>query len=832
MEKTKTLIGWWREYHEQGLTIFPLKKGGKNPGTDFGIKWQKDWIKADRPTYPDLASTYETATYGLWLATGQISKRVALDVDSPEAEAFWREKIGDDVFDRALKVTSGRRDESGFVGKHLHFSLREDDARPWAGHSDDDLGYDFRGEGGGVVMPPSVHKTGRVYEWVEGELLDAPECLRKENQPKRISGNVSTGGSGTTLAQELMRPPDDSSRGNNWLARVAGFEAKAERRFYDRYLARMMNYNWASLDPIEEGPFMKTVESIWRAEHSKVEEPVQGNGWLVGDGEKLYTLCEIGAGDDKKLVRGEWADFDIRVKSITRSVDGTQVYTVDLITTDGVQENLQLDPAIFSTEAKLAGWLNPRGAVILPQPYDKYAGYPHRARLNKYVKAQEATASNAVRHLGWNSTLQQFIAHDGIVTADGIAPHEGSVPDAILTSWAPYNYGTVSQDEAVEVLREVMTFQDETVTSVFGSWWAMALLKGQYQASQFPFMSIEAPSESGKSTGFFAMMVALAGNTNGHGQYTAPAFRDALAGHRNGITWLDDMTEMGDLQDMIRQLTAEGYKSKKGTDRRETEAAQLLCPLVISGEGLGSVMSEKAMRDRAVSLEISSPKDRMSLKDPTRKQWDDIEALQQHYGGKPSDLSKVAGTIVGLVLSRASMLADLSALRTSSGRHGDKMAIIRMGARILADVTGDESHVERVDAWCSGQGDGGNINYVIAEIVPWFLRANLMPTSANGHQAVYWDDKTATVWVSPARLADAWRARQGLSPRERQLGAEDAIRAELKANGVDSNGKAKWVDRINKRKAKYLALTDGIAELVMGRAGQADEIEEELPDDD
>lgn len=806
----------WREYSEQGLEVFPLKKGGKNPGTDFGIKWQQDWVRAGRRTFPDLADMFETGTYGLWLATGQVSKRVVLDLDRPEAADYWRDKLGEAVFNAALKVSTGRDG-----GRHLHFRIREDDQRAWESHSDEHIGYDFRGDGGGVVLPPSVHKSGRVYEWLDGDLLDAPEILRKENQPKqeqaRATGRV-TGAS--TLAELLDLPPDDPGRGNNWLARVAGHLAKLDRRYYDRYLGLLRNINWASVDPIEETAFMKTVESIWNAENSKTEVHSQDNGWLIGDGSRLYTLVEVGSGEDKKLMSAEWADFDVTVRSITRASDGTMVYTVDLITDDHTYNGVQLDPAIFSTDSKLTQWLATRGATILPPPYDKYAGHSARARLHKYLRHQQAQSSNAVRYLGWNNELKEFIVHEGVITPDvQIRPHDGSVPDSVLTSWAPYCYGVVAEQEAIEVLKEVLTYQDETVTSVFAAWWVMCLLKGRFQASQFPFMSIEAPSESGKTTGYFALMIAMAGNTSGHGQYTAPSFRDALAGHRNGITWLDDMTEITGLQDTIRQVTAEGHTSKKGTDRRETETVQLLCPLVVSGEGLGTVMSEKAMRDRAIQLEVTSPKGRRSLKDPSRPQWDDIQELMARYGGKPENLTAVAGTLVSLVHRRADMLAGLKDLRTTSGRHGDKMAIIRMGARILADITDDASHVERVDTWCAGQTDEGSVNYAIGEIIPWYLRSNFIPTSAKGHQAAYYDARADTVWVSPQKLADAWRLRGGLTGRERQLGTEEAIRAELKANACDLTGKSKWVSRQPDQKAKYVAVAGALATLVMDKVG-------------
>lgn len=807
----------WREYDEQGLQVFPLKRGGKNPGTDFGIKWKEDWIKAGRATWPDLAQTYESGAYGLWLATGQVSKRVVLDLDRPEAETYWRKQLGNEIFDRALKVKTRK-------GHHLHFRIPEGDNRSWESHSEEsEIGYDFRGDGTGVVMPPSVHASGVTYTWVGGELLDAPDSLRKENQPKQVQARQSGRSSNaSSLAELLALPPDDPGRGNNWLTRVAGHLAKLERKYYDRYIGLLRNINWASMDPIEEAAFMKTAESIWNSEHNKADTQMQDNGWLVGDGKRLFTLIEMGSGDDKKLMPGEWADFDIRVRSITRAADGTLVYTVDLFTDDHVYEGVQLDPAIFSTDSKLTQWLATRGATILPPPFDKYAGHSNRARLAKYLRNQQATSSNAVRHLGWNSQLKEFIVHEGVIRGAQIEPHDGSVPDGVLTSWAPYRYGVVSDAEATEVLREVLTYQDENVTSVFAAWWAMAILKGRFQTSQFPFLSIEAPSESGKSTGFFAMMVGMAGNTGGHGRYTAPAFRDALAGHRNGITWLDDMTEISDLQDTIRQLTAEGHTSKKGTDRRETETVQLLCPLVVSGEGLGSVMSEKAMRDRAISIEVTSPKGRRSLKDPNRPQWDDIQEMLSRYGGKPEDMTAVAGTLVSLIHRRADMLAELRDLRSSSGRHGDKMSIIRMGARIIADVTGDEQHVARVDAWCERQQDEGSVNYAIGEIIPWFLRSNLIPTSAKGHQAAYYDSSADTVWVSPQRLADAWRLRNGLSGRERQLGTEDAIRAELKANGVDLKGKPKWVERGSDgkgQKARYCALEGALSALIMDKVG-------------
>ncbi|WP_060176886.1 phage/plasmid primase, P4 family [Streptomyces sp. IMTB 1903] len=257
----------WAEYHAQGLTVFPVKRGDKHPG-DMGIKWGEDWVKKGRPTFPDLADVYGTLTFrghGLWLATGQVSKRVVLDLDSDAATDHWRGRLGEAVFNSALKVSTGR---DGGSKRHLHFRIRPDDDRPWPGHSDDTLGYDFRGDGGGVIMPPSFHKSGRRYEWLDGKLMDAPECLRKENQPRQQKAAQGPCPEGSKVVQALMLDPLLGARGNNWLASIAGTMAKA---FFseDLYRAVLWNINQASADPIEEDAFTKTVGSIWRSEQQE-----------------------------------------------------------------------------------------------------------------------------------------------------------------------------------------------------------------------------------------------------------------------------------------------------------------------------------------------------------------------------------------------------------------------------------------------------------------------------------------------------------------------------------------------------------------------------------
>ncbi|AVH95242.1 hypothetical protein C5L38_09280 [Streptomyces sp. WAC00288] len=345
------LYSTWAEYAADGLTIFPVKRGDKHPG-EMGIKWGEDWVKPGRPTFPDLADRYETLTFrghGLWLATGQVSKRVVLDLDTDEAAVYWRDRLGEVVFNTALKVSTGR---DGGSKRHLHFRIREDDDRAWPGHSDNEIGYDFRGDGGGVMMPPSLHKSGRRYEWVGGELMDAPESLRKENQPKQSKAAKGPGnGNGSEIVAKLMRDPATGARGNNWLASIAGTMATAFIS-EDVYRAVLWNINQASADPIEEGAFLKTVGSIWHTEQENNRMPSPDTPVKVAR-QIIERLWTHGGHPTLLRWRGSWVQWtgahwrEVEHQSVTASIQAAMehaTYEKVIDRTSGEKAMVDWDP--------------------------------------------------------------------------------------------------------------------------------------------------------------------------------------------------------------------------------------------------------------------------------------------------------------------------------------------------------------------------------------------------------------------------------------------------------------------------------------------------------
>lgn len=178
-------------YAERGLPVFPLKAGSKRPIFKGGHKN----ATTDQERIRKWWREHPNANIGL--ATGHYSNLVVLDVDIKngiDGEASLRElvhRLG------ALPQTLEQRTASG--GRHLIYKTPQArDVRNSAGTLG--AGLDLRGEGGYVVIPPSV-VNDHTYCWTnELEPAPAPDWLvrtRARNIPEgsRNSQLASVAGS-------------------------------------------------------------------------------------------------------------------------------------------------------------------------------------------------------------------------------------------------------------------------------------------------------------------------------------------------------------------------------------------------------------------------------------------------------------------------------------------------------------------------------------------------------------------------------------------------------------------------------------------------------------
>jgi hypothetical protein len=150
-----------------GWPIFPLEPRGKKPLTAHGVH--------DASTDPDLVLRWwkQWPTANIGIATGPSSALVGLDIDGNEGReslAALEARYG--ALGETLTAQSGRADG----GEHHYFLYAEDDIGNSAGRIAPKL--DVRGQGGYLILPPSVHPSGRLYQWLQCvELAPLPDWL-------------------------------------------------------------------------------------------------------------------------------------------------------------------------------------------------------------------------------------------------------------------------------------------------------------------------------------------------------------------------------------------------------------------------------------------------------------------------------------------------------------------------------------------------------------------------------------------------------------------------------------------------------------------------------
>lgn len=782
----------------------------------------------------------------IFLITGSVSRLAVIDCDDEDALKYWRAKLGS-ILDKTTAVQTGR-------GWHFYFRLPKG-AKPRGqsspGGGTGVGGWHIRAEGGGVIAPPSVHESGRVYSWAPDRgpdaLQEAPSDLFDKDAEESDSGSPRS-----ILTHLLEHPPSEGGR-NSWLAQVAGHYAR-HLPYQDAYEHLVREAADKLAPPLPDEEIDKLIPSIWRAEQAKegraapdIDEdgedawragllkPAEGTGWLVSGDTRILVQTRFKNHDGEwEMGLATWMDCDVRVLGIV-SGELDQVYGVELRFPDGDVVEDHLPAKTIADSRALGGWLASHGASIGPPDVMWPVKMRESTRLLRYLRAQGADEMVAADALGWHKESEAFVTHEGIIRSSGPSRFENVRPDPSIKGWAPYRYGHAGRSEAAAILSEILTYHDREVAAVFGAWWAACLLKPQIQevTSQFPFMALEASSESGKTTGFFPLMMQLSGNHSGQSNPTRAALRDYLSAHHNGIVWVDDLDSLDSLGELLRNVTVGGSMVKKGEGNHSQVVAQMRGALVVSGESLG-LHDQKALVDRAILLDVPSPVGRKSLRGDY-PQWDDIVALRERH----PDLTDHAGSIVEMALGAAPLVGDLKALRIGSGRHADALATVRTGARLLRSILSDYPYdwiVELADQWAerAAANYSGKENVLTLKLIPLALERTGWLTKPDGPNPASRQVATPafieaedTVWFSPKLLA-AWWEREPPVNKKVNARVESAVALEQQARELGLGGK-KGRGRKDFRLAtgdgtqRYWMCTPELSEVLISRSrGQGD----------
>ncbi len=210
-------------YAERGLLVFPLhavKDGrctcakadcsspAKHPRTKHGLTQASN----DLDYVNSLFGCFTYASANIGVRTGKESNLVVVDVDAAKGGRI--EELYDFVPKEILEKTLWVKTGGGF---HLYFAYPPNDE---IRNSADKLGskIDVRGDGGYVVAPPSMHISGKQYEFLnENNLMPFPQAFVEKLKKDERRSDTGTE-RGKPLESETFL---DGSR-NDSLARVAG----------------------------------------------------------------------------------------------------------------------------------------------------------------------------------------------------------------------------------------------------------------------------------------------------------------------------------------------------------------------------------------------------------------------------------------------------------------------------------------------------------------------------------------------------------------------------------------------------------------------------------
>jgi hypothetical protein len=141
------------EYASMGFSVIPVGTNKKPPRGFSWKKWQSK--KADEKTILGWWAQFPDANVAI--ITGAISGIVVVDVEA-----------GGNIADLPETVTS----RTGGDGQHKVYKY--DPKRPVGNHGRIRPLTDIRGDGGYVIAPPSLHASGKKYEWLSAPGKNAP----------------------------------------------------------------------------------------------------------------------------------------------------------------------------------------------------------------------------------------------------------------------------------------------------------------------------------------------------------------------------------------------------------------------------------------------------------------------------------------------------------------------------------------------------------------------------------------------------------------------------------------------------------------------------------
>ena len=229
-------------YASQGYPTIPLK--GKRPMIS---SWRE--FQHRIPTPEEIRTWEELTPTGFGLITGKTSGIFVLDIDDPEFDL------------KSIKIPRGTPRVKTGKGWHFYFEYPDVPLQNTAKFRE---GMDTRGEGGYVVAPPSMHKSGVRYKWevslAENLLPPVPDWLLKELTTPKVPESKNASMDFTGDVEEGL----PKGQRNNGAARKIGklLQPLPVQKWDSEAWPAAVEWNKKNKPPLDSGELRQVYNSI------------------------------------------------------------------------------------------------------------------------------------------------------------------------------------------------------------------------------------------------------------------------------------------------------------------------------------------------------------------------------------------------------------------------------------------------------------------------------------------------------------------------------------------------------------------------------------------
>jgi hypothetical protein len=200
-----------RAYLEIGWPVIPLIARTKRPL----VRWTE--FQNRRPSASELEGwLVRWPDLNIGIVTGAAAGLVVLDIDPKHGGAESLNEL--EAHHGALPPTVEALTGGG--GRHLYFRHPGGTLHNLVGLA---AGIDLRGDGGYIVAPPSIHPSGRAYEWRSGHAPgEMPLDFMPESLLRLVNEKETRSGHPLAHWRDLVREGVEAGQRNNTIASFAG----------------------------------------------------------------------------------------------------------------------------------------------------------------------------------------------------------------------------------------------------------------------------------------------------------------------------------------------------------------------------------------------------------------------------------------------------------------------------------------------------------------------------------------------------------------------------------------------------------------------------------